>query len=59
VPVEAARQKYGGRLPFLPASDAHRLEEIGRAVTSFWLAEGTVAEIRKALVREDGRKIVH
>jgi PHP family Zn ribbon phosphoesterase len=59
LPEEAARQRFGGRLPFLSASDAHRLEEIGRAVTSFWLAEGTVAEIRKALVQEDGRKIIH
>jgi len=59
IPLETARKKYGPRFPLTPASDAHRLEEIGRASTSFWLAEGTVAEIKKALVQEDGRKIVH
>jgi len=59
MPVETARQKYGSRFPLTPASDAHRLEEIGRASTSFWIAEGTVAEIRKALVRQDGRKVMN
>jgi hypothetical protein len=59
MPVETARQKFGSRLPLTPASDAHRLEEIGRASTSFWLVEGTVAEIRKALVRQDGRKVMN
>jgi len=57
--LEAAREKYGPRFPLTAASDAHRLAEIGLASTSFWLADGTVAEIRKALVQEDGRKIVH
>ena len=31
MPVETARQKFGSRLPLTPASDAHRLDEIGRA----------------------------
>jgi predicted metal-dependent phosphoesterase TrpH len=59
MPAETARRKYGPRLPITSASDAHRLDEMGRASTSFWLAGGTVAEIRKALVQEDGRKIIH
>ena len=59
MPLETAREKFGLRLPFTPASDAHRLQEIGQASTSFWLAEGTVAEIRKALVRQDGRKVMN
>jgi 3',5'-nucleoside bisphosphate phosphatase len=54
-----ARLRFGLRFPLTTASDAHRLEEIGRAATSFRLAEGTVAEIRKALVQEDGRKIMN
>lgn len=57
--LEAAREKYGPRFPLTSASDAHRLNEIGGASTSFRLAEGTVAEIKKAFVQEDGRKIVH
>jgi PHP family Zn ribbon phosphoesterase len=59
MPVPSARQRYGSRLPLTPASDAHRLDEIGRVATSFWLAEGTVAEIRKALHRQDGRKVMN
>jgi hypothetical protein len=59
IPVETARQRFGVRLPLIPGSDAHRLEEIGRALTSFRLAEGTVAEIRKALLRQDGRKVMN
>jgi PHP family Zn ribbon phosphoesterase len=59
MPVETARQRFGVRLPLIPGSDAHRLEEIGRAMTSFRLAEGTVAEIRKALLRQDGRKVMN
>lgn len=57
--LETAREKYGPRFPLTTASDAHRLDEIGRAMTSFWLADGTVAEIKKAMNQEDGRKIVH
>ncbi|MGB7296626.1 MAG: PHP domain-containing protein [Candidatus Aminicenantales bacterium] len=59
ITLEAAREKYSPRFPLTTASDAHRLDEIGRVSTSFWIAAGTVAEIRKALVQEDGRKIVH
>jgi len=57
--LEKAREKYGPRFPLTAASDAHRLAEIGQASTSFWLADGTVAEIKKALIQENGRKIVH
>jgi hypothetical protein len=53
-----AGRKYGTRFPITSASDAHRLEEIGRATTLFRLAEGTAAEIRKALAGQGGRMIM-
>ena len=58
MPVETARQRFAPRTPLTPFSDAHRLQEIGQASTAFWLADGSVAEIKKALVREDGRKVM-
>jgi hypothetical protein len=57
--TDEAGLKYGTRLPITTASDAHRLDEIGKAATLFRLAEGTAAEIRKALAGEDGRMIMH
>lgn len=44
-------------LPLLRSSDAHRPEEIGVGETGFVLAAPTLAEIRKALRGEDGRRV--
>jgi PHP family Zn ribbon phosphoesterase len=44
------------KYPLVTSSDAHNLEEIGRAVTYFYLNEPSVPEIRKALRNQDGRK---
>ncbi len=44
------------KYPVVTSSDAHNLEEIGRAVTYFYLTEPSVLEIRKALKNQDGRK---
>ncbi len=46
-------------LPWVTFSDAHYVEEIGRAWTDAVIAAPTVGEIRKALVGEDGRRIDH
>ena len=40
------------------ASDAHYLNDIGKVGTVFELAEPTLAEIRLALARKDGRRIL-
>ncbi|MFH1941173.1 MAG: PHP-associated domain-containing protein, partial [bacterium] len=57
---EEIRSRISGsdRFPFITSSDAHRLEELGRASTTFLLEEGTVEEIRKGLRGENGRRIV-
>lgn len=43
--------------PWLTFSDAHFEEEIGRACTELYVSAPTVAEIKKALAAEDGRRI--
>jgi PHP family Zn ribbon phosphoesterase len=40
------------------ASDAHYLNDIGRACSVFELAAPTLAEIRLALARKEGRRIL-
>jgi PHP family Zn ribbon phosphoesterase len=42
--------------PVVTGSDAHKPEDIGAQVTWFTIAEGTVAEIKKALAGRDDRK---
>jgi PHP family Zn ribbon phosphoesterase len=56
---DQARAAFGplSRLPLLRFSDAHRPEEIGRAVMEFLLAEPSLEEIRKALAGRDGREV--
>lgn len=44
-------------LPLVRFSDAHKPEEIGAAVTDFLVASPDLAEIRKALAGEDGRRV--
>lgn len=56
---EEALHKFGSHFPLTSASDAHRLEEIGTAWTSFLLAEGTTKEIKMALINQAGRKILN
>ena len=47
-----------GNFSCVTASDAHYLNDIGKASTIFELAEPSLAEIRLALARQDGRRIL-
>ncbi|MGM0452022.1 MAG: PHP-associated domain-containing protein [Thermodesulfobacteriota bacterium] len=60
IPVnEAEKQVAGiGGYPCITASDAHFIEDIGRAWTGLELAGPTVAEIRQALSGTAGRRII-
>jgi predicted metal-dependent phosphoesterase TrpH len=53
-----ARAAFGpfDALPVVRFSDAHKPEEIGAATTEFLVAGPVLAEIRRALAGEDGRK---
>lgn len=44
--------------PLVHFSDAHRLEEIGIAFTTFTGDEFSVTELQKALLGEDGREVI-
>jgi PHP family Zn ribbon phosphoesterase len=57
--AEAAQSIPGiGNFSCVTASDAHYLNDIGRACTVFELAEPSLAEIRLALAGKDGRRIL-
>jgi len=56
---EEAVEKYNPPFPITIGSDAHFLNDIGTGITSFFIAEGTTGEIKKALLSQDGRRIIH
>jgi PHP family Zn ribbon phosphoesterase len=43
---------------FVWFSDAHRLEDIGKSMTHFLLKENSTGEVKMALHREEGRRVV-
>jgi len=57
--IDEANRKFPEtrRFPLLRSSDAHFLEDIGKAITDFYIQEPTIAEIRMALHNEKGRGI--
>jgi len=59
ITFEEAKKRYADNYPFTCSSDAHYPDDIGKGFTSFLLKDGTVAEIKKALKNEDGRKLIH
>jgi len=56
---EEAKKRYSGNYPITISSDAHYPDDIGKAFTSFLLKDSTLAEVKKALKNEDGRKLIH
>ena len=59
ITFEEAKKRYTNNYPITCSSDAHYPDDIGKGFTSFLLKYGTVAEIKKALKNEDGRKLIH
>lgn len=59
VSVEEVRQRYrqARKYPCVTSSDAHVLEDIGRAVTLLRMAEPTFEEVTKAIRGSEGREI--
>jgi hypothetical protein len=58
--IEEAKKRFPDceKYPVITGSDAHSPEDIGSRAVSFFVEDGTVAEIRKALAGKDGRKAV-
>lgn len=44
--------------PLVTFSDAHSLDNIGMSFTNFYMRQTNLEEVRKALIGEDGRKII-
>ena len=59
ITFEEAKKRYTNNYPITCSSDAHYPDDIGKGFTSFLLKDGTVAEIKKALKNEEGRKLIH
>ncbi len=55
---EEAIKTYVYDYPITCSSDAHYPDDIGKGYTSFLLEEGSLAEIKKALKNEGGRKLI-
>ena len=51
-------RRWEGEYPVITSSDAHHLEEIGRAATSLLAREASFDELGKALRRQEGRRIL-
>lgn len=58
ITLEEAKKRYPKNYPITCSSDAHYPDDIGKAFTSFLLKDGTLAEVKKALKNEDGRKLI-
>jgi hypothetical protein len=58
--VAAAREQLGlgARFEILRSSDAHRLEEVGSVASVFELAQPKASEVRLALARQEGRRVI-
>ncbi|MDP3284608.1 MAG: PHP-associated domain-containing protein [Desulfobacterales bacterium] len=57
-PSEAIKQMPDiKRFPFIVSSDAHFPDDIGKAVTKFFMAEPTIEEMRLALTGKYGRHV--
>jgi len=58
IPIEEAMKTYLYDYPITCSSDAHYPGDIGKGSTTFLLEEASLAEIRKALRNEEGRKLI-
>lgn len=59
ITFKEARKRYAGNYPITCSSDAHYPDDIGKGFTSFLLEDINVAEIKKALNNEEGRKLIN
>jgi len=58
ITYEKAIKTYPYNYPITCSSDAHYPDDIGKGYTFFLLEEGSLAEIKKALKNEGGRKLI-
>ncbi len=56
---EEAKKKFMPAYPLVTFSDAHKPDDIGSAITSFFMADPVFEEIVMALKGQEGRKILN
>jgi len=58
--IQQGRIQYNdlSRYPFLTSSDAHFIRDIGTSTTNILLKEPTFAELKMALLKQNGRRIL-
>lgn len=56
---QEAMEKFNPVHPLTFSSDAHFPEDVGNAFTSFYIKEASTAEIKKAFLNKDGRRIIN
>lgn len=58
--IEQGRIRYGdlSHYPFFTSSDAHFIRDIGTSTTNILLKEPTFAELKMALLKQNGRRIL-
>ena len=54
-PSARASIPRGDHWPVVTSSDAHRLEDVGRTSTIFWMEAANTTEIRRCLLGLEGR----
>jgi len=59
ISYEEALGKFNARFTLVCSSDAHYLRDIGTGFTTFYMEEPSTREIKKALLCEDGRRVIH
>ena len=59
ITFEKTKKNLKNNYPITCSSDAHYPDNIGKGLTSFLLKDGSLAEIKKALKNEEGRKLIH
>lgn len=54
-----AEKQFKPHFPLICSSDAHFPKDIGKGFTLFHIEEGSIKEIKKALLNREERKIIH
>ncbi len=59
ISIVQAKKRFNPELPMVQFSDAHFLKEMGNGYTIFYIEKSNTQEIKKALLSQEGRKIMH
>ena len=66
LPLDAVEISHPARIkefqeltfPIITSSDAHKVNDIGKNFTQFFMEDVTLEEMKKSLLKKDGRKVI-